>query len=61
MYSGDINQDGIIDVSDFTILENSLNQTPLQYDISDLTGDGIVESADYSIVENNIGIRIIMP
>ncbi len=68
LYSGDINntttnnigiQDGIVQFSDYSILENALYQTKLGYTVEDITGDGVVESADYVLMENNYYYSII--
>lgn len=60
LYSGDVNQDGIIDGSDLSNTDNSVfNMTP-GYLPSDLNNDGISDGNDVSIVENNIGFNIHM-
>ncbi len=53
MYSGDINQDGIIDSADVVLMENGIQSFLYGYYSSDLNGDGIVENADYSVLDNN--------
>jgi hypothetical protein len=52
-YSGDINQDGFIETSDFPILFNSNDNFEEGYLITDLNGDGYVDSSDYPILFNN--------
>ena len=52
LYSGDINQDGIIDVWDMSYIENNLGNEG--YDIADLDGDNYVDASDLSIIENNV-------
>ena len=52
-YSGDINQDGFIESSDFPILFNSNDNFEEGYLITDLNGDGYVDSSDYPILFNN--------
>lgn len=61
IYSGDINQDGIIDASDLSGVENDASQSLSGYVNSDLTGDDYVDAQDVSIVENNIGVSVITP
>jgi hypothetical protein len=52
-YSGDINQDGFIEGSDFPLLFNSNDNFEEGYLITDLNGDGFVEGSDYPILFNN--------
>jgi len=51
--SGDVNQDGIIDASDVSSVENDAAISLKGYVTSDLTGDDFVDAGDVSIVENN--------
>lgn len=53
IFSGDINQDNIIDGSDMAIVRNSMNNLTLGYSLSDLNGDLIVDGSDLQIVDNN--------
>ncbi len=54
LFSGDINQDGIIDASDLSFTDNdSYNGVTGRFVSSDVTGDNIVDAADVSLVENN--------
>jgi hypothetical protein len=52
-YSGDINQDGIVDGSDMSMVENGSNQFLQGYNPEDANGDGLVDGSDMSVVENN--------
>ena len=63
LWSGDIidaatfitgSQDGVIESSDYSELENAVNSILTGYIQQDITGDGVVESGDYSIMENNV-------
>ncbi|MFN8143190.1 MAG: hypothetical protein U0073_02120 [Bacteroidia bacterium] len=54
--SGDVNQDDIIESTDYSEVENDASQFLFGYFSTDLTGDGLVESADYSIVENKVSL-----
>jgi len=54
IYSGDLNQDGIIESEDYLMMENDLIAVLFGYHLSDLTGDGAVESEDYLLLENNL-------
>lgn len=62
-YSGDINQDGTIDASDLSGVENDLSNSVSGYVPSDLNGDDFVDASDLSLVENNaaLGVSVITP
>ncbi|MBP6531936.1 MAG: fibronectin type III domain-containing protein [Bacteroidia bacterium] len=55
IYSGDVNQDNIINSTDFNIINSNVNQFLIGYLLSDLTGDRCVEASDYSLIENHSG------
>ena len=61
IYSGDVNQDNIIDAGDLSQVENDIDFSG--YISSDVNGDNYVDAADVSIVENNIdlGILVVTP
>ena len=52
-YTGDINQDGFIEASDFAPLFNDNDNFAEGYYTTDLNGDGFVEAFDYPILFNN--------
>ncbi|MEO6696159.1 MAG: plastocyanin/azurin family copper-binding protein [Ignavibacteria bacterium] len=52
-YSGDVNQDGIIDGSDLSFIDNDANNFVSGYVSTDVNGDTIVDGSDASIAENN--------
>jgi hypothetical protein len=52
-YSGDINQDGFIEASDYAPLFNDNDAVAEGYLTTDLNGDGFVEAQDYPILFNN--------
>jgi hypothetical protein len=66
VYSGDISngllhpgsQDGIIDVSDYTVLLNAMGQILIGISPEDITGDNVVESTDFLLIENNFDIGL---
>ncbi|MBK8553134.1 MAG: hypothetical protein IPL53_19575 [Ignavibacteria bacterium] len=63
IYSGDVNQDGIVDASDLSQVENDAGNSLSGYVTSDVTGDDFVDAGDVSIVENNslAGVSVITP
>lgn len=58
--SGDVNQDGSINHSDFTVLQATLPIFFMGYQIRDITGDNCNESADYSLMENNSKLNLVV-
>jgi len=60
-YSGDVDQNGFIELTDIIQLEDECKLYRVGYSMSDLSGDAIIESVDYSIIENNIGKFIMKP
>lgn len=54
IYSGDLNQDGVVDVSDYSLVDNEANIFTAGYVVSDLNGDRVVDIADLSIADNNV-------
>ncbi len=53
IYSGDVNQDGIIDSSDMIPLDNSAAAFVTGYLPEDINGDGLIDSGDMIVVDNN--------
>jgi PKD repeat protein len=53
IYSGDINQDGLVDLSDMLVLDNDATAFSSGYISSDLNGDGISDSGDMILLDNN--------
>jgi hypothetical protein len=53
IYSGDVNQDGIVDGSDLGIIDNESFNFASGYVDGDLNGDEIVDGADGAICDNN--------
>jgi len=52
-YSGDVDQDDIIDLSDLTIIDNDASNFQTGYINSDVNGDTLADLADMSISDNN--------
>lgn len=55
LISGDVDQDGIIDATDLSQVENEVSISVPGYSVTDLNGDFFTDASDISIVENNIG------
>lgn len=53
LYSGDVTQDGVIDASDMSVVENDKSNSVTGYVSTDVNGDYAVDASDVSIVENN--------
>lgn len=54
IYSGDVNQDGTIDGTDFLIIDTDIQNFGGGYIVTDLNGDGTVDGSDFLIVDANI-------
>jgi hypothetical protein len=52
-YTGDIDQDGSIDNSDFSLWETDANNFATGYLLTDIDGNGSADNADFSIWETN--------
>lgn len=53
IYSGDADQDGIVDATDNSIIDNDASNYANGYLASDITGDRTVDGSDYTMAENN--------
>jgi hypothetical protein len=53
IYSGDVNQDGIVDIGDISLIDNNVFSVTTGYNTSDLNGDNIVDISDLEIADNN--------
>ena len=54
IYSGDINQDKTIDISDFLELDPKIQNGDSGYDSGDLNGDGSVDISDFLVLDPNV-------
>lgn len=52
-YSGDVNQDGTVDASDGSAVDNDAYNFNSGYIPTDVNGDGSVDGSDLSVVDNN--------
>jgi hypothetical protein len=53
MYSGDVNQDGTVDATDVSTIDNDASNFVSGYVVTDLTGDDFVDGTDFAIADNN--------
>ncbi|MDQ3021641.1 MAG: SBBP repeat-containing protein [Bacteroidota bacterium] len=53
IYSGDVNQDGSIDLTDGSSVDNDAGNFIVGYVKTDVTGDNFVDVSDLTIVDNN--------
>ena len=58
IYSGDVNQDGIIDSGDMGLIDNDYTNYFWGYITTDVNGDGIVDSGDLGICDNNYTLYV---
>lgn len=63
LFSGDVNQDEVIDASDMSEVDNDAYNSVSGYVRTDLTGDDFVDAEDMSIVDNNAfnSVSVIRP
>jgi hypothetical protein len=52
-YGGDVNQDGFIDGTDNTLIDNDAFNFNSGYVVTDLNGDEFVDATDFAIADNN--------
>ncbi|MEO8210592.1 MAG: M12 family metallo-peptidase [bacterium] len=62
-YSGDVNQDRAIDLSDLQSIDNASRNFSSGYLAEDLNGDNFADLADYAVADNNAGnfVSVIKP
>jgi len=56
MFSGDVNQDGTIDIFDQQNIDNAAMLLDFGYLVNDCNADGVVDLFDMQITENNTGL-----
>ena len=63
IYSGDIDQDGFIDILDFLLLDAEMQAGEFGYRPTDLNGDGFVDILDFLVLDINMqkGVSIVRP
>jgi len=58
MYSGDVDQDKVIDGTDVGLIDNAAANFISGYVITDLTGDNFVDGTDFAIADNNAALFV---
>ena len=53
LYGADVNQDGTIDASDMSDVDNDISIFAFGYNATDASGDGATDASDISLVDNN--------
>lgn len=53
IYSGDVNQNGVIDATDIGLIDNDASNFVSGYILSDVNGDQIADGSDFMITDNN--------
>lgn len=54
LYSGDVNKDGIIDISDLVLIDNDAHSSATGYLATDVTGNNVVDLSDLTVTDNNV-------
>ena len=57
-YSGDVNQDGIIDGTDLLRADNDASSFANGYLATDQNGDNVIDGSDLLIVDNNAALFV---
>ena len=57
-YAGDVNQDGIIDGTDLSSIDNLSSLAASGYLPEDVNGDGLIDGSDLSVAGNNADVAI---
>ncbi|MBX7043271.1 MAG: proprotein convertase P-domain-containing protein [Ignavibacteria bacterium] len=53
IYGGDVDQDGSVDATDVSLVDNDAANYVSGYLVTDLTGDNFVDGTDFAIADNN--------
>ncbi|MDY0343476.1 MAG: chitobiase/beta-hexosaminidase C-terminal domain-containing protein [Lentimicrobium sp.] len=63
IFAGDINQDGVVDTGDMTLVDNDAATFASGYLTTDANGDGVVDTSDMTLIENNAAnfIKAVLP
>ncbi len=60
---GDVNQDGVVDITDLVDMDSDIINGAIGYVVYDLNGDGIVDISDLVVIDENLtnGVVVITP
>jgi len=58
IYTGDVNQDGSVDIQDLIQTENDASILAFGYNSTDCNGDGSSDLQDLNIIENNAALNL---
>jgi hypothetical protein len=58
IFSGDVNQDGVVDALDMIAVDNLLAPGTIGYMPEDVNGDGIIDQADMELIKGNSDLFI---
>jgi hypothetical protein len=63
IYAGDVTQDGAVDATDVSMIDNDAANFVSGYVPTDITGDSFVDGTDFAISDNNAAnfIGIVRP
>ena len=53
LYSGDVNGDGVIDLSDVAAIDIDNLNFVTGYTVTDVNGDGLIDLSDLAVVDTN--------
>ncbi|TWT47842.1 glycosyl hydrolase [Botrimarina hoheduenensis] len=56
--AGDLNADGFVDIADYTVWRDSLDQSVTRFTAGDSNGDGLVDQLDLAEWQNNYGASL---
>ena len=54
IFSGDINQDGVVDGADLALIDNDVTNFTTGYASTDVNGDQVIDGSDLSVTDNNV-------
>jgi hypothetical protein len=58
IYSGGVNQDGVLDEMDMNQIKNKANIFGIGYLSEDLNGDGVIDALDMIMLDNNSATHV---
>ena len=53
LYGGDVNDDGVVDITDMSLVDNDNIMQAFGYNATDITGNKATDISDMSIIDNN--------